>query len=64
MTGSYQYNMTNSSYACSPAPSPAAVRETSERAGIPCERVMHSIWLEPEHEPARAQTTALRPTLR
>lgn len=45
-------------------PSPAAVKETNERAGIPCERVMHSIWLEPEHTPAKTQTTAVWPTLR
>jgi hypothetical protein len=28
-------------------PSPSAVKHASERAGIPCERVMDSIWLGP-----------------
>jgi hypothetical protein len=27
-------------------PSPIAVKRASERAGIPCERVMDSVWLE------------------
>jgi hypothetical protein len=27
------------------APSPAAVKRASDRAGIPCERVMDSVWL-------------------
>jgi Nickel responsive protein SCO4226-like len=27
-------------------PSPFAVKRASERAGIPCERVMDSVWLE------------------
>jgi Protein of unknown function (DUF4242) len=26
-------------------PSPAAVKRASDRAGIPCERVMDSVWL-------------------
>jgi hypothetical protein len=29
------------------APSRAAVKHASERAGIPCERVMDSVWLAP-----------------
>jgi hypothetical protein len=29
------------------APSHAAVRQASEQAGIPCERVMTSVWLAP-----------------
>jgi hypothetical protein len=29
------------------APSRTAVKHASERAGIPCERVMDSIWLDP-----------------
>ena len=29
-------------------PSRAAVKHASERAGIPCERVMDSIWLAPD----------------
>jgi len=29
------------------APSRVAVKRASERAGIPCERVMDSVWLEP-----------------
>ena len=33
------------------APSRAAVRRTSERAGIPCERVMDSHWLPPRPPP-------------
>jgi Nickel responsive protein SCO4226-like len=29
------------------APSPLAVKRASEQAGIPCERVMDSLWLAP-----------------
>jgi hypothetical protein len=29
-------------------PSRAAVKHASERAGLPCERVMNSIWLAPD----------------
>jgi hypothetical protein len=29
------------------APSPLAVKRASDRAGIPCERVMYLIWLNP-----------------
>jgi hypothetical protein len=29
------------------APSPLAVKRAGERAGVPCERVMDSIWLGP-----------------
>jgi Nickel responsive protein SCO4226-like len=29
------------------APSRGAVKHASERAGIPCERVMDSVWLDP-----------------
>ena len=29
------------------APSRAAVKHASEQAGIPCERVMDSVWLDP-----------------
>lgn len=29
------------------APSPVAVKRASEQAGIPCERVMPTIWLAP-----------------
>ena len=29
-------------------PTRAAVKRASEQAGIPCERVMQSVWLEPE----------------
>jgi hypothetical protein len=32
------------------APSPLAVKRASERAGIPCERVMGSVWLEPRSD--------------
>jgi hypothetical protein len=28
-------------------PSPTAVKHASERAGLPCERVMNAAWLEP-----------------
>jgi hypothetical protein len=31
------------------APSPAAVKRASEDVGIPCERVMDSVWLGPNH---------------
>jgi hypothetical protein len=30
------------------APSPMAVKHANERAGIPCERVMDSVWLQPD----------------
>ena len=39
------------------APSPSAVKRASERAGIPCERVMNSIWL-------GATVRRLRPSVR
>ena len=29
-------------------PSRAAVKDASERAGIPCERLMESIWIKPK----------------
>lgn len=29
------------------APSPASVKRASERAGLPCERVIESIWVAP-----------------
>lgn len=29
-------------------PSPTAVKRASERAGLPCERVMDAAWLEPD----------------
>jgi hypothetical protein len=35
--------------------SPAAVKEASERAGIPCERTMESLWLAPP-KPERSPT--------
>jgi hypothetical protein len=28
-------------------PSKGAVKDVSERAGIPCERLMNSIWVQP-----------------
>jgi hypothetical protein len=37
------------------APSPSAVKRASERAGIPCERVMDSIWLEPRPDTENEQ---------
>lgn len=39
------------------APSQAAVKHTSEQAGIPCERVMPTLWLAPPETP-----TAFEPT--
>jgi Nickel responsive protein SCO4226-like len=30
------------------APSPIAVKRASDRAGIPCQRVMDSVWLQPD----------------
>jgi hypothetical protein len=30
------------------APSHAAVKRASEQVGIPCERIMQSVWLEPD----------------
>ncbi len=39
------------------APSRAAVKQTSERAGIPCERVMESHWL-PSHALPNQATSA------
>jgi hypothetical protein len=35
------------------APSPSAVKRASDRAGIPCERVMDSVWLEPPRKEQR-----------
>jgi hypothetical protein len=44
------------------APSPSAVKRASERAGIPCERVMDSIWLGPRPDAEKAQPpSASRP---
>ena len=37
------------------APSPSAVKRASDRAGIPCERVMDSIWLEPRPDTENEQ---------
>lgn len=34
-------------------PSRAAVKHASERAGIPCERLMDSIWLAPDRSPVK-----------
>jgi hypothetical protein len=43
------------------APSQAAVKHTSEAtAGIPCERVMPTIWLAPERSCEQASTRAER----
>ena len=30
------------------SPSPASVKRVSERAGMPCERVIESVWVAPE----------------
>jgi hypothetical protein len=38
------------------ATSPAAVKRASEQAGIPCERVIDSVWLQPDQStPSRAR---------
>ena len=37
-------------------PTRIAVKRASEQAGIPCERVMQSVWLGPGPEPQRAVT--------
>jgi hypothetical protein len=34
-------------------PSRAAVKHASEHAGIPCERLMDSAWLAPDHRPGK-----------
>jgi len=45
------------------APSPSAVKRASERAGIPCERVMGTIWLGPRPDAENAQpASASRPS--
>jgi hypothetical protein len=38
------------------ASSPLAVKRASDRAGIPCERVMDSVWLEPHPRTQKAST--------
>ena len=37
------------------APTPLAVKRASDRAGIPCERVMDSVWLEPRPDTENEQ---------
>ena len=37
-------------------PTRTAVKRASEQAGIPCERVMQSVWLGPDREPNPAVT--------
>ena len=32
------------------APSPALVKRASEQAGMPCERVIETVWVEPRKE--------------
>jgi hypothetical protein len=39
------------------AGSRAAVKRVSEQAGMPCERVMDTVWLEPDREPRRECTS-------
>jgi hypothetical protein len=34
-------------------PSRTAVKNASERAGIPCERLMDSVWLQPDRQPLK-----------
>jgi hypothetical protein len=41
-------------------PSPAAVKNANERAGIPCERIMRSIWLAPDPAADERQRRAKR----
>ena len=36
-------------------PSRTAVKQASERAGIPCERLMDSIWLAPDGSPVKGR---------
>lgn len=38
------------------APSRAAVKHASEQAGIPCERVMDSVWLDPHWSSPKGET--------
>jgi hypothetical protein len=38
-------------------PSHTAVKRASEQAGIPCERVMQSVWLEPQRATAKGART-------
>jgi hypothetical protein len=40
------------------APSPAAARSMSERAGMPCERVMESSWMPAPTNPRRGGACA------
>jgi hypothetical protein len=44
------------------ASSPSAVKRASERVGIPCERVMDSVWLEPR--PATEKGSSMGPATR
>jgi Nickel responsive protein SCO4226-like len=37
-------------------PTRSAVKRASERAGIPCERVMQSVWLEPQQATSKGAT--------
>ena len=37
-------------------PTRIAVKRASEKAGIPCERVMQSVWLGPDPKPQQAAT--------
>jgi uncharacterized protein DUF4242 len=37
------------------APSPSAAKRASERAGVPCERVMESVWLPPQDRASAPQ---------
>jgi hypothetical protein len=36
------------------APSREAVKQSSERAGMPCERVIETVWIEPRGEGGRS----------
>jgi hypothetical protein len=38
-------------------PSRAAVKHASERAGIPCERLMDSVWLKPDRQTTKGATS-------
>jgi hypothetical protein len=43
------------------APSPAAVKHASEQAGIPCERVMDSVWLDPHRSTLKGTKNCASP---
>jgi hypothetical protein len=44
------------------APSRTAVKRASEQAGIPCERVMGSVWLDPHRSTLEGNRELRKPT--